>query len=130
MSKGIKQVYAALELCESEIRILVGEYFNTRFNIIRADKYPTNTISDFKVSDKEKLVEAMFRHTTTIGIRECALDRYILSREIETTKTPYGEVRRKTSAGYGAKREKIEFEDLARIARERGISLWEARELL
>lgn len=80
--------------------------------------------------DKEKLVEAMFRHTTTIGIRECALDRYILSREIETTKTPYGEVRRKTSAGYGAKREKIEFEDLARIARERGISLWEARELL
>jgi len=80
--------------------------------------------------DKEKLVEAMFRHTTTIGIRECALVRYILSREIETTKTPYGEVRRKTSAGYGAKREKIEFEDLARIARERGISLWEARELL
>lgn len=57
MSKSIKQVYAALELCESEIRILVGEYFNTRFNIIRADKYPTNTISDFKVSNKEKLVE-------------------------------------------------------------------------
>ena len=80
--------------------------------------------------DKETLVEAMFRHTTTIGIRECALNRYILSREIEATNTPYGEVRRKTSAGYGAKREKIEFEDLARIARERGISLWEARELL
>lgn len=78
--------------------------------------------------DKEKLVEAMFRHTTTIGIRECALDRYILSREIQTTNTPYGEIHRKTSSGYGAKREKIEFEDLARIARERGISLWEARE--
>ena len=80
--------------------------------------------------DKEKLVEAMFRHTTTIGIRECALDRYILNREIVKTETPYGEIRRKTSSGYGAKREKIEFEDLARIAREKGISLWEAREML
>ena len=80
--------------------------------------------------DKEKLVEAMFRHTTTIGIRECALDRYILNREIVKTETPYGEIRRKASSGYGAKREKIEFEDLARIAREKGISLWEAREML
>lgn len=56
MSNNIKQIYAALELCESEIKILVGEYYNTRFNIIRADKYPTNTISDFKVMNKDVLV--------------------------------------------------------------------------
>ena len=55
MGKSIKQIYAAMELCESEIRILVGEYYNTRFNIIRADKYPTKTISDFKVSNAEAL---------------------------------------------------------------------------
>ncbi|MBQ1692032.1 MAG: hypothetical protein II017_04425, partial [Erysipelotrichaceae bacterium] len=57
MGKSIKQIYAAMELCESEIKILVGEYYNTRFNIIRADKYPTNTISDFKISNKEDLIK-------------------------------------------------------------------------
>ena len=55
MSKSIKQVYAALELCESEIRILVGEYFNTRFNIIRDEKCTTTAISDFKITNKEEL---------------------------------------------------------------------------
>ncbi len=57
MSKNIKQIYAALELCENEIRILVGEYYNTRFNIIRADKYPTNAISDFKIVNKSGIIE-------------------------------------------------------------------------
>ena len=56
MSTNIKQIYAAMELCESEIRILVGEYYNTRFNIIRADKYNTNAISDFKIVNKEELI--------------------------------------------------------------------------
>ena len=55
MSKDMKQIYAALELCESEIKILVGEYYNTRFNIIRAEKFPTNAISDFKVINAETL---------------------------------------------------------------------------
>ncbi len=56
MSNNIKQIYAAIELCENEIRILVGEYFNTRFNIIRCDKYTTKAISDFKILNKEGLV--------------------------------------------------------------------------
>ena len=56
MGNNIKQIYAALELCESEIKILVGEYYNTRFNIIRADKYSTNAISDFKIVNKEELI--------------------------------------------------------------------------
>ena len=43
--------------------------------------------------------------------------------------TPYGEVRRKDSAGYGAQRSKFEYEDLARIAREKSISLAEARKI-
>jgi len=55
MGNTIKQIYASLELCETEIKILVGEFFNTRFNIIRADRYPTDAISDFKIIDAEKL---------------------------------------------------------------------------
>ena len=81
-------------------------------------------------ADKERIVEAIFRHTTTIGIRECELSRYILNREMNHLETPYGTVHQKTSSGYGVKREKLEFEDLAKIAREQGISLWEARALV
>lgn len=78
-------------------------------------------------AQKEKVVEAMFKHTTTIGIRECELSRYVLNREIDHVETSHGIIHRKTSSGYGVKREKLEYEDLAKIAREQGISLWEAR---
>lgn len=77
---------------------------------------------------KERIVETIFKHTTTIGIRECAMKRYVLDRKLEEVETPYGTIHRKTSTGYGTKREKLEFDDLAKIAREQGISLWEARE--
>ena len=57
MSKNIKQVYVALQMYENEIDILIGEYFNTRFNIIRADKYPSNAISDFMINNREELIK-------------------------------------------------------------------------
>ena len=78
-------------------------------------------------SEREAMVRCMFKYTTTLGIRQAVLDRYILSREIKTEQTPYGEVRRKVSSGYGVTREKYEFEDLARIAKEENLSLSEAR---
>ena len=81
-------------------------------------------------SEKDRIVEAIFRHTTTIGIRESALERYVLNRRIERTDTKAGSVSRKISEGYGVKREKYEFEDLAKIARQKGLSLWEVREML
>ena len=53
---NFKQIYVALQLSDNEINVLVGEYFNTRFNIIRCDSYDTNAISDFKINDKQQLV--------------------------------------------------------------------------
>lgn len=79
--------------------------------------------------DREALTEAMFRHTTTLGVRESACRRHVLDRRVETLDTPWGPVRRKTSGGHGVCRTKYEYEDLARIARERGVSLDEARDL-
>lgn len=76
--------------------------------------------------DKEKILNLIFRHTTTLGVRENISRRYTLSRRIEKIPTEYGEVRKKVSVGYGVKREKFEFEDLARIAREKEISLADA----
>lgn len=81
-------------------------------------------------SMKGKMMELIFKHTTTIGIRENISRRYTLARSIRKVQTPYGEVRKKVSEGYGATREKYEYEDLARIARERGMSIREVEESL
>ena len=78
-------------------------------------------------AEKEKLELVIFQNTTTIGVREHACSRYTLKRSFETVQTPYGEVQKKISSGYGVTREKYEYEDLARIARVQGMSLEEVR---
>ena len=75
--------------------------------------------------DREKMVALLFRHTTTLGVREAVFRRYALARESRTVPTPDGSVRIKVSSGYGVRREKAEFEDLAEIARKTGKSLAE-----
>jgi len=76
-------------------------------------------------SDREKMVKLLFKHTTTLGVRESAFRRYTLSRESKTIQTPDGDIRVKVSTGYGVAREKPEFDDLAKIARKTGKSLSE-----
>ncbi len=79
---------------------------------------------------RETLCRELFRHTTTLGIRECPIRRHVLERGLVTLDTPYGSVRRKDACGFGVSRRKYEFEDLASIARQRGISLREAALLI
>ena len=74
-------------------------------------------------AEKEKLLTLIFRHTTTLGVRENRLHRYILDRKTEAVQTPYGPVRQKIATGYGVERKKYEFEDIARLARENDLSL-------
>lgn len=81
-------------------------------------------------ADRETILKSIFKHTTTIGIRENKLHRYVLDRSIQTLDTPYGSVRCKISSGYGVERKKYEYDDLARIAKERNISLSEAEDLI
>ena len=80
--------------------------------------------------DRDRMIEQIFRFTSTIGIRETICRRYVLDRESEVLATPYGEVRIKTSKGYGVTRAKIEFDDLARIADEHDVSIAEARRMV
>lgn len=75
--------------------------------------------------DKAKILETIFLHTTTLGVRENVSNRYFMERKIETIKTEFGEVRVKRAEGFGVKRQKFEFEDLAKIARETGKSIAE-----
>lgn len=73
--------------------------------------------------DKDRMIRLIFKHTTTLGVRESISRRYTLSRTIETVSTEFGEVRKKVATGYGVKREKYEYEDIAGIAAEKGMSL-------
>lgn len=80
-----------------------------------------------KEADKEEMVKNIFKYTTTLGIRENLMNRYTLSRSIEKRQTPYGEVTVKKSAGFGVSREKAEYEDLARIAKDNNIAIDEIK---
>ena len=52
-------------------------------------------------SDRNRMIELIFKYTTTLGIRESIKKRYTLSRETRYIMTPYGEIRQKVSTGYG-----------------------------
>ena len=78
--------------------------------------------------DRETILQAIFRHTTTLGVRRTALQRHTLSRRIETMQTPLGAVRCKISTGYGTERRKFEYDDIARLARENECSIQEVLE--
>lgn len=74
-------------------------------------------------NDRETIVQAIFKHTTTIGIRESRMRRYVLDRHMENVETEYGAVRCKVSSGYGVERRKYEYDDIARIANENSESI-------
>ena len=83
-----------------------------------------------KEQDKSKILETIFKHTTTLGVRENISNRYTLERTIETVQTKFGPVSVKKSTGFGVNRTKFEYEDLARIAREKGMSINEIEHVI
>ena len=80
-----------------------------------------------RLADRETMLRLLFRHTTTLGVREVRCERSTLTRRMETADTEYGPVRVKVSQGWGVTRRKAEYEDLARIAREKGVSIEDVR---
>ena len=77
-------------------------------------------------ADHDALVAAMFRHTTTLGIRETRCRRQVLTRREETVTLPDGTTaRRKVSEGYGVRRVKLEHDDVAAYARAADVPLRE-----
>ena len=81
-----------------------------------------------KQEDEQTMVQLLFRHTTTLGIRKTLCSRYLLRRGTEVHETPYGPVRRKTADGYGTARYKWEHDDLAEIATREGICLRDVKD--
>ena len=60
-------------------------------------------------------------HSTALDL--LVMGRYAMERELVKAQSAYGEVHVKRSRGFGVTREKAEYEDLARLARENGVSL-------
>lgn len=77
---------------------------------------------------REQMVQLLFRHTTTLGIRETTHRRYTLTRRTGQASTAYGPVACKISEGYGVDRCKPEYDDLVRLAREQDLSIAQVRQ--
>src|ERR1700678_1745210 len=71
-----------------------------------------------------RLIDLVFRETTTIGVRTYDVRRKVLDRELVPVATPFGEVRMKISRMNGSVLNATpEYEDCKRLAAEKGIPL-------
>ncbi len=73
---------------------------------------------------REELERLIFQETTTIGIRRIRMERTVLEREITSVMLPSGEVRvKKCRLPDGKEKSYPEYEDAAKLAREKGVAL-------
>lgn len=72
---------------------------------------------------RDTMLHEIFKHTTTIGVRETLCNRYVLDRTETVQHTQYGDVRVKQIRGYGVERSKPEFDDLARLTQKHGFAI-------
>lgn len=85
--------------------------------------YQVNVIC--KKEDAAKLEKLIFQGTTTIGIRRIYMERSILKREAAEIDTPFGKMKVKVCDLPDGKRIYPEYEEVARICRETGLSYYE-----
>lgn len=75
------------------------------------------------INARDKMLQLIFKHTTTLGVREYICRRYKLERREYKKECKLGSTKVKSVSGYGVSREKCEYEDIARIARENNMTL-------
>ena len=80
-----------------------------------------SVLSDAPIA--KRLVDLLFRETTTLGVRLTQVNRLMVSRRNETVETPFGAVKVKVATVEGQTRVAPEFEDCARIAREQNVPI-------
>ena len=81
-----------------------------------------------EIDKEEKIAAYILAETTTNGLRARRCRKYFLEPGMKKVATKWGEVRVKTAEGFGTSHEKPEYEDVAKIAREQGVSyqkVWE-----
>lgn len=54
-----KQIFASVEIADHEVRLIVGEFFNTRFNIIKVERIPCFGLTYDKVLNPDEISNAL-----------------------------------------------------------------------
>ena len=112
--------------CEEILKAGANEVFTV--NVSMKKNRPGILLTVLAEKEKrEEILRCIFANTTTLGVREVEKDRTFLKREIIEEESMYGTLRMKRSSGMDVEREKYEYEDLAKIAREKGWSLLETK---
>lgn len=56
-----KQIYAALEIADYEVRLVVGEFYETRFNVLRVERVQFNGIENKVITNESNVVNAIIK---------------------------------------------------------------------
>jgi pyridinium-3,5-bisthiocarboxylic acid mononucleotide nickel chelatase len=72
---------------------------------------------------QDKLIQLLFAHSSTLGVRVSQQTRYILPRDSVMVSTKWGDVRAKRVLVDGIERVKAEFDDCAALALKAGVPL-------
>ena len=70
-----------------------------------------------------EITDIIFSETTTLGIRRIPVQRHMLERHSDTIETPFGPIRVKIANVNGKPRITPEYDDCARIAREKSVPI-------
>jgi hypothetical protein len=92
---------------------------------------PAITLSAMaRPADADAVAQAVLRETSTIGVRVRHERRAVLAREVLSLETSFGPVRLKRASAGNTTRLQPEYDDVVRIARDRGMPIAEvAREI-
>ena len=75
-----KDVHVGLEIADHEIRLVVGQFFNTRLNILKVERVPSSGIQNTQIIDQNAVVQriktAVEHVQATLG---CPIERVVLS---------------------------------------------------
>ncbi len=80
--------------------------------------------------DIQKLEQIIFQETTTIGIRRMEMERTVLTREMETVQTPYGQAAVKKCRIGQQTRLYPEYNSVKEICKQSGLSFQEAYQMI
>lgn len=56
-----KEIFASIEIADYEVRLVVGEFYETRFNILRVEKAAVTGVIDKRISDEQNVVNGIIK---------------------------------------------------------------------
>lgn len=65
---GRKEIYAALEIADHEVRLVIGELFEARLNVLRVERVQTAGVQNKQITDEKAVVSAIRKATANATI--------------------------------------------------------------